>query len=105
MPDAQRIGAVVPSVLRHVETQHGALFLIQRGWRRLVGKPLAAYTRPVSLRRGRLIVQADRPGDSYTLAFARPKLIKRLHALTDGRVEELIVRPAGPVSHAVSHRA
>lgn len=89
------LAALLPGALREAAAAHKPLQLIQRRWGRLVGKSLRTHSRPVSLRRGRLIVQVDRPGDSYTLAFERPRLIKRLHALTEGRVEELIVRPGG----------
>lgn len=91
------LSALLPGVLREAEAAHKPLQLIQARWARLVGRSLRVHSRPVSLRRGRLIVQVDRPGDSYTLAFERMRLIKRLAALTDGRVEELILRPAGPV--------
>lgn len=90
-----QLASLLPAVLREAEAAHKPLKLIQQRWGRLVGKALRVHSRPVSLRRGRLVVQVDRPGDSYTLAFARPRLIKRLHALTEGRVEELILRPAG----------
>ncbi|GEM_PF-2331229 len=89
------LAALLPGVLREVEAAHKPLQLIRQRWGRLVSKALRTHTRPVSLRRGRLVVQADRPGDSYALAFERPRLIKRLQALTEGRVEELIVRPGG----------
>lgn len=92
----ERIGALVPGVLRRVEQAHGALFAVQREWRRLVGGPLAAHTRPVSLRRGRLTVQADRPGDSFTLHYLRATLLPRVREVTGGRVEELVVRPGEP---------
>jgi hypothetical protein len=90
---ATRIGAVVPAVLRQAQQQHQALAKIQRSWSRLVGKRLAAYTKPVSLRRGRLVVHADRPGGSFTLSYQRAQLLERLHAITPGRVKELVIRP------------
>ena len=89
----QPIGSVIRDVLTRVGTQHEALAAIQRDWRRLVGSPLAAHTRPVSLRRGQLIVHAARPGDSFLLSYQRAGLLKRLQAATRGRVEEVIVRP------------
>lgn len=88
-----RIGQLVPGILKHVEQSHGALFAVQREWRRLVGRPLAAHTRPISLRRGRLTVQADRPGDSYTLSYLRGTLLAQLRDVTGGKVEELVIRP------------
>ena len=96
MEPASRIGAVIPTVLKETRQQHGPLFAVQRGWKRLVGKELAAHTKPVSLRRGRLVIHADRPGDSFTLNYQRPHLMQKLHAVTCGRVEDIIIR-AGEV--------
>ena len=68
MKPEQRIGEVIQRVLTHAKQQHGALFAIQRDWTKLVGRALAGHTKPVSLHRGRLIVHADRPGDSFALS-------------------------------------
>ena len=92
-PEPERLGALLSTVLKHVEAQHGPLFTIQQGWTKLVGKRLAAHTRPVSLRRGRLVVYADRPGDSFALSYQRPQLLERLQAVTDGHVDEIVIRP------------
>lgn len=89
---AKRIGALIPAVLQHAAREHKPLFTIQRGWSRLVGKALAAHSRPVSLRRGRLVVHVDQPGDSFVLKYARPRLLRQLQARTEGRVEEIVVR-------------
>ena len=93
---APRIGAVIPAVLKQTRQQHGPLFAVQRGWKRLVGKELAAHTKPVSLRRGRLVIHVDRPGDSFALSYQRPRLMQRLDAVTRGRVEDIVIR-AGEV--------
>ena len=93
---AERIGAVLPGLLKRAAQQHGPLFLVQRRWPRFVGKALARHTRPVSLRRGRLVVYADHPGDAYALNYRRPALVARLHAATRGKIEELVIR-AGEV--------
>jgi len=92
-PKPQPIGPVIQDVLKRVGTQHEALAAIQRNWRRLVGRPLAAHTRPVSLRRGQLVVHVARPGESFALNYQRIQLLERLRAATQGRVEEVIVRP------------
>ena len=89
----QRIHSVIEGVLKDVGQRHTALSAIQREWKQLVGKRLAAHTRPVSLRRGRLIVQAARPGDSFTLSYQRAELLERLKTVTEGRVEEIVIRP------------
>ena len=89
---AKRIDALIPAVLQQAAREHGPLFAIQRGWSRLVGKALATHTQPVSLRRGRLVICVDQPGDSFELRYAQPRLLKQLRARTKGRVEEIIIR-------------
>ena len=96
MEPAPRIGAVIPAVLKQAQQQHGPLFAVQRRWKRLVGKELAAHTKPVSLRRGRLVIHADRPGDSFALSYQRPRLVQKLHEVTGGRIEDVVIR-AGEV--------
>ena len=93
----QRIGAIVPGVLQQAERRHRALLTIQRRWPRLVGKGLAAHTKPVSLHRGRLIIHVDHPGEGFALKYVRPQVLERLQATTRGRIEELVIR-AGEVS-------
>ena len=90
--DPQRIDAIVPRVLQRTEQHHGALVEIQGAWRALVGRALAAHTKPVSLRKGRLVVHADRPGDTFALSYQREQVLQRLRVLSRGRVEELVVR-------------
>ena len=92
-PSAERIGAVIPAVLRRLEHQQGALRAVQQAWGKLVGKQLAAHTKPSSLRRGRLVVHVERPGDGFALNYARPELLERLRASTQGKVEEMIILP------------
>ena len=90
---AQPIGALIPGVLKRAEQQHGALHAIQRDWRKLVGRQLAAHTRPASLRRGRLVVVVEDPGDGFLLNYQRPQLLERLQAMAHGKVEEIVIRP------------
>jgi len=92
-PAPQQIGPVIQEVLQRVGERRGALIAIQRDWRKLVGKGLATHTRPVSLRRGQLVVHAARPGDSFALSYQRPRLLERLRTSTEGRVQELVIRP------------
>ena len=96
MSDAKPVRGVIDDVLRQTAKRQRPLFAIQRRWTRLVGKRLAAHTRPVSLRRGRLIVHADQPGDSFALNYARPRLLEQLQGSAAGGVEEIIIR-AGSV--------
>ena len=90
-----RIGAIIPDIVRQAEQQQDALTAVRKQWEHLVGRRFAAHAKPVSLRRGRLVVDVDRPGDSYTLSFERERLLKRLGELTGGRVTELVLRPGG----------
>jgi predicted nucleic acid-binding Zn ribbon protein len=90
---AQRIGAILPEIMRHTAGQHEALGRVQRRWPRLVGRTLAAHSKPVSLRRGRLVVHADRPGETFALSYRKASLLKRLAAESGGRIAELVIRP------------
>ena len=89
----QRIDAVVSNVLKQTTKEHGALFAIQRRWKRLVGKALAAHTKPVSLRRGRLVIHVDRPGDGFALSYQRTQLLEQLQAMAKKGVEDIVIRP------------
>ena len=92
MSAAQRIGSLIPEVMQHAAHTHGPLFAIQREWSRLVGKPLAAHTKPVSLRHGRLVIYVDRPGDNFALTYERPRILAQLQTMTHGCVEEMVIR-------------
>ena len=89
----ERIGAVIPTVLRGLERQQVPLQTVQQEWARLAGKRLAAHTRPVSLRRGRLVIHVERPGDGFALSYAKPDLLERLRSATQGKVAEIVIRP------------
>ena len=90
---SERIGALIPEVLTKTAARHGTLFAIQRRWSQLVGKALAQRTRPVSVRRGTLVVQVERPGDGFTLSYQRLRILERVKTLTKGQVEEFVIRP------------
>ena len=92
-PAAVAIGTVVSGILEHAQRQHDTLATIQRAWAALVGKRFAAHTRPTSLRRGRLMVRVDRPGDAFLLRYAHPELPAQLRQCTDGAVSEVVLRP------------
>ena len=96
MTAAKPVGALIADVMQRAAREYRPLFAIQRRWPQLVGKQLAAHTRPVSLRRGRLIVHAEHPGDSFALNFARPRLLEQLQGKATGTVEEIVIR-AGAV--------
>ena len=90
---AQPIDAVLRGVLGKAQRQHGALMEIQQAWPAIVGRELARHTRPVSVRRGRLTVNAEQPGDSFALNYQRAEALNRVRELTHGAVTELVIRP------------
>ena len=92
----EHIGALIQTVLGHTAKQQELLFTLQRQWSELVGCAMARHTKPVNLRRGRLVIHARQPGEHFTLNYQRLRLLEKLRALTDGRVDDLIVR-AGDV--------
>lgn len=89
----QPLRALIPAVLRQVEQHQGTLAAIQREWPALVGRRLAARTRPVGLRRRQLVVTVESPGEAFLLNYRRPALLKHLRATTQGKVEEIVIRP------------
>lgn len=97
-----QIGSVIQTVLRQVGQRHSVLQTIRSRWPELAGKPLAAHTAPVGLQRGRLIVQVDGPGESFLLTYHRPQLLARLREATQGRVEEIVIRPGEPRARRTS---
>ena len=89
------LGALIPAVLKSVEREHNVLAQVQRAWRDVAGRQLAAHSRPVSVRRGRMVVTVDDPGGNFMLRFERTRILERLRTLTDGKVTEMLVRPGG----------
>lgn len=94
--ETERIGAVIYGVLKHATERHNTLSLIRHQWPRWVGKELASHTSPASVRQGRLVVYAERPGDSFALNYRRRVVLERLRTATGGTINELVVRPGGP---------
>lgn len=90
---AERIGGIVSRILQRAAQTHGTLLTIQQGWGKLVGRALAAHSRPVSLRRGRLTIHVDHPGDGYALSYLQGRLLTKLREAAGGKVEELVIRP------------
>ena len=89
----QRIGDVLAAVVQQAAQRYATVSMLQRRWSRLVGKPLAAHTKPMSLRRGQLVVHTDQPGASFALSYERARLMERLQQATKGKVKELVIRP------------
>ena len=92
------IGHILPEVLQHARQRHAALAAIQKDWVLLVGKRVATHTKPISLRQGRLVIQADHAGDGFLLRYAHPRLREQLCRRTQGAVTEIIIRPADPAT-------
>ena len=86
------LSAILPEVLRESAARQRPLAAIRREWRRAVGPDLASHTKPVSLRRGRLVVHVEAPGDSYALSYRRAEVLARLKKHTKEQVEELVIR-------------
>ncbi len=78
-------------VMRRATAQHENIQRLRRHWGQLVGKPLAAHTRPVSLRRGRLYVNTNEPGASFALSLEKTRLLEQLHK-APYHVEDIVIR-------------
>lgn len=93
--ETDTLATLLPGVLRRVERQAKPLQGIQARWPRLVGRALAGHTKPVSLRRGRLVVLADQPGDGFALSYQRAQVLARLARTRGcrGLVQEIVIRP------------
>jgi len=89
----QHIGMILPTIVKRAARRHATLSLVQRRWGRLVGVELAKHTKPVTLRRGQLVVQVDQPGVSFVLSYERARLVERLRHATKGTVNDVVIRP------------
>lgn len=66
------------------------------GWEELVGPDIAAHSRPVSLRRGVLVLMVDHPAWATQLRFMTSELLVRIcEAVGTSDVAEIQVRVAG----------
>jgi predicted nucleic acid-binding Zn ribbon protein len=88
------MSGLVATVMTHAATTHRAIHEIQRRWKRAVGVPLAARSRPVSLRRGVLSVEADDPGTAYALSLKNAVVLAQLRRL-GAAVQEIAIRAGG----------
>lgn len=62
-------------------------------WQQLVGPDIAAHARPVSLRRGRLVLLVDHPAWAGQLRFMTGDLMARIAEATgSGEVQEIHIR-------------
>ena len=96
MPDT--LSGLVAAVMANAATTHHAIHEIQRRWKRVVGASLAATSRPVSLRRGMLSVEADDPGTAYALSLKKAAVLQQL-GQTSPPVIDLVIRAGGRRAH------
>jgi len=93
---AEALGAILPGILQNQQNAQRPLASVQKAWPELVGRRAAAHSRPVSLRKGRLIVHVDQPGDVFALSYQQPQLLERLKRMEEAAVKEVVFR-AGEV--------
>ena len=93
----ERVGALVPSVLRDLGLHESARALrIQEGWPGAVGTEVASHARPIALRNGALEVAVDSSAWCQTLRLRAPELLAGLgRALGDDAPHSLWFRLAG----------
>ena len=84
---------LIPQVVRSTAQATKAARQLQQHWGKLVGKELAAHTRPASLRRKVLCVYTDEPGAGFLLVLEKPRLLAKLRAVSHSDIEEIIIRP------------
>jgi len=89
------VSAVLKDVMRTAKTQRAEARRLQKLWRRLVGRQLIGHSRPVSLRRGVLRVEADEPGASFLLSLEKPRLLKAIQEELGERLTDIVIRPGG----------
>ena len=91
--DTQAIDVILKSVMGGAKERGQAITDIQNRWSKIVGGQLAKHSKPVSLRRGLLVVNVDRPGDNYTLSLRKQELLEQLQEVAEEAVRELVIRP------------
>ena len=75
----QRVGALVPTVLRDLGLDESARALrIREGWERAVGAEVASHCRPIALHDGVLEAHADSSAWCQTLRLRAPELLAGL---------------------------
>jgi predicted nucleic acid-binding Zn ribbon protein len=94
----QRVGALVPSVLRDLGLDESVRALrIAELWPEAVGMEVASHARPVALRNGALEVQVDSSAWCQTLRLQAPQLLDGLaRVLGADAPSSLWFRLAGP---------
>ncbi len=64
---------------------------ISESWTMFAGERLGKHTRPMSLKKGRLLVAAEGPAWSSEFHMSIPEIKERIERITGIRVEEIIV--------------
>ena len=93
MPHA--MSGLVATIMAHATTTRRSIQEMQRQWTRAVGASLAARSRPVSLRRGTLSVEADDPGTAYALSLKKTAALAQLNRGGGAAVQEIVIRAGG----------
>jgi len=83
---------VLPQLLAQATARRRGMEQLERRWASAAGRRLAAHSAVVSLRRGRLTVQADEPGVSFTLSLGKPALLKKLNRTKAAPITDLVIR-------------
>jgi hypothetical protein len=90
---AKPLGELVPRILQQAAAKRETVQRLQHSWPRLVGRRLAAHTRPGGIRRGTLTIYTDEPGTNFLLMLEKPRLLERLKAEARCGIEEVVIRP------------
>ena len=94
-PAADPLGALIPHVMKGLgleqRLQESQVF---SQWLRLVGRDIAQHARPVSLKKGLLVVFVDHPIWLQELArYHKPLLLQKIHAVVGKHaVRDLVFR-------------
>ncbi len=99
------IQTVLSGLLKRAKQQQETMATLQRAWRRIAGKQLAAHAKPVSLRHRRLIVCVEDPGDSFTLSYEKEHLLDQLRHHVEEPIDEMVLRPGEPTRRDRARRA
>ncbi len=97
--DPQRLGQAIGGLLdQHGWQQRAAIGSVFGRWAEIVGRDLAAHTRPDAFADGELAVTADSTAWATQVRLLAPQLVRRLNAeLGDGTVRRVKVRgPQAP---------
>jgi len=94
--DPARLGPSLDKVAKRLGAPNAtALSGLFHRWTELVGPSIASHAKPVSLRRGQLLVEVDSSAWATQLRFMTTELVERCCAeLGEGAVKEIQLRVA-----------